>query len=77
LTGLADQTYGFPTTLPWGMDFGDGVPRHPGQVYEIAFVLALAFLLWRMLRGPACNRDVFKALMSAYMSWRFIIDFFK
>ena len=28
--GLDDMTYGTPTALPWGVDFGDGVPRHPG-----------------------------------------------
>ena len=32
--GLADMTYGTPTTLPWGVDFGDGVPRHPVQLYK-------------------------------------------
>ena len=24
LTGLADNTYGTPTTLPWAINFGDG-----------------------------------------------------
>ena len=36
LAGLADDTCGTPTTLPWGIDFGDGIPRHPTQLYEIA-----------------------------------------
>src|SRR5437868_7421431 len=27
--GLPDYTYGTPTHLPWGVDFGDGIPRHP------------------------------------------------
>src|SRR5580698_2095411 len=26
--------HGVPTQLPWGVDFGDGVLRHPTQVYE-------------------------------------------
>ena len=26
--------YGVATTLPWAMDFGDGVRRHPTQLYE-------------------------------------------
>jgi phosphatidylglycerol---prolipoprotein diacylglyceryl transferase len=77
LTGLADQTYGSPTTLPWGVDFGDGVPRHPAQVYEIFFLLGLALLLLRMMRAIHATGDVFKAFMIAYLSWRFIIDFFK
>ena len=36
LTGLSDNTYGTPTTLPWAVNFGDGIPRHPTQLYEIA-----------------------------------------
>ena len=31
LTGVADDTSGTPTSLPWGMDLGDGVSRHPTQ----------------------------------------------
>ncbi len=27
LTGLSDNTYGTPTTLPWAINFGDGIPR--------------------------------------------------
>ena len=33
-SGLADFTYGTPTALPWGVDFGDGIARHPVQLYE-------------------------------------------
>ncbi|HXW26783.1 MAG TPA: prolipoprotein diacylglyceryl transferase family protein, partial [Xanthobacteraceae bacterium] len=36
LSGLDDFTYGTPTALPWGHDFGDGIPRHPVQLYESA-----------------------------------------
>ena len=28
--------------LPWGVDFGDGLRRHPTQLYESAFHLAAA-----------------------------------
>ncbi|MGH7625059.1 MAG: prolipoprotein diacylglyceryl transferase [Gemmatimonadaceae bacterium] len=40
LSGLADSTYGTPSSLPWAVDFGDGVPRHPTQLYELIFLLA-------------------------------------
>src|ERR1700744_314567 len=30
--GLDDFTYGTPTALPWGHDFGDGILRHPGEL---------------------------------------------
>lgn len=37
--------HGEPTNLPWGVDFGDGVPRHPTQIYESAFHLLMAGVL--------------------------------
>ena len=43
--GLDDFTYGTPTTLPWGHDFGDGIARHPVQLYESAAMAAFAALL--------------------------------
>src|SRR5947209_5774632 len=49
LTGLPDHTYGTFTTLPWAVNFGDG-PRHPTQLYEIAFLLLLGAALLARLR---------------------------
>ncbi len=40
--GLDDFTYGTPTTLPWGHDFGDGIARHPVQLYESAAMAGFA-----------------------------------
>jgi phosphatidylglycerol---prolipoprotein diacylglyceryl transferase len=53
LTGLSDNTYGTPTNLPWGVNFGDGIPRHPTQLYEIAFILALIPFLYLVLKRTA------------------------
>ena len=50
--GLDDFTYGTPTTLPWGHDFGDGVARHPVQLYESAAMAAFRAVL-RRGRAPA------------------------
>jgi prolipoprotein diacylglyceryltransferase len=77
LSGLDDHTYGNPTSLPWAIDFGDGVARHPTQLYEIAFLLVLGALLhWR--RG-AFDRpgDRFRAFMIAYLGFRLAVDFIK
>ncbi len=63
LTGLSDNTYGTPTALPWAIDFGDGIPRHPTQLYEIAFLLLLIPLLYLLLKkivilsGAAASRS--------------------
>jgi len=77
LAGLDDHTYGNPTQLPWAVDFGDGVPRHPTQLYEIAFLILLAALLH--VRRSAFNRagDFFRAFMIAYLGFRFVVDFIK
>jgi phosphatidylglycerol---prolipoprotein diacylglyceryl transferase len=40
--GLDDFTYGTPTALPWGHDFGDDIARHPVQLYESAAMAAFA-----------------------------------
>jgi phosphatidylglycerol---prolipoprotein diacylglyceryl transferase len=75
LAGLHDGTHGNPTALPWGVDFGDGVPRHPTQVYDMLFVLALGLALWRW-RRPLARRNglAFKLYLSAYLAWRLAVD---
>ena len=77
LTGLSDRTYGIATSLPWGIDFGDGISRHPTQLYEIAFLLLfMIFLRWRS-RYPMQSGDLFKFYMVGYLGFRFFIDFIK
>lgn len=77
LSGLPDRTHGVATDLPWGVDFGDGVPRHPTQLYEIAFLGALA-VLCACLR-PRMERpgDLFRAFMILYLSFRLLVDAIK
>jgi phosphatidylglycerol---prolipoprotein diacylglyceryl transferase len=77
LSGLDDRAYGTPTALPWGVDFGDGVRRHPAQLYEILFLAALGFAIVVLRRRPHAVGDQFKAFMAGYMAWRFAIDFLK
>jgi prolipoprotein diacylglyceryltransferase len=75
--GLADDTYGKATTLPWGVDFGDGVHRHPTQLYEFVFLSLLAWWLWRWERRPHVEGQVFRGFMAGYLGWRLAIDFLK
>ncbi|WP_412478069.1 prolipoprotein diacylglyceryl transferase [Azonexus sp. IMCC34839] len=75
LAGLEDGTFGVSTDLPWGIDFGDGMPRHPTQLYEILF----AGLLWIVLarwRTALADRPglLFKLMFVAYLLWRLLID---
>jgi prolipoprotein diacylglyceryltransferase len=75
--GLADDTYGTATRLPWGVDFGDGVRRHPTQLYECIFLMLLAGVLWRMGKRPHREGRLFRVFMAAYLAWRLVIDFVK
>lgn len=73
--GLVDGTAGIATALPWGIDFGDGVARHPTQLYEIAFVALLALLLYH--RPPPIRGLRFRAFILAYLAFRLAVDFLK
>ena len=77
--GLDDFTYGTPTALPWGVDFGDGVRRHPVQLYEaIAMGLMLVLLLWRLKRGDRFwLANGFYLMVGWYGLQRFVWEFFK
>lgn len=77
LTGLEDRTYGVATSLPWGVDFGDGVTRHPTQLYESAFCLTLGAVLLRATRRPHAEGALFRAFVAAYLAWRLGVDFLK
>jgi len=77
LTGLSDDTCGIRTSLPWGVDYGDGIPRHPAQIYEILFLIALGTALW-IKRGSLTTPGLkFRWFMVGYLSFRLYIDFFK
>src|SRR5207302_8689881 len=69
LTGLDDHTHGLPASLPWAVDYGDGIPRHPAQLYEIAFVWLLALLLAAVTRRLHREGDVFRLFICAYMGF--------
>ena len=75
LAGLEDGTYGNPTDLPWGVDFGDGISRHPTQLYEIAFAGA-SWLALRRLQPLLAPRPglLFKTLLVGYLAWRLAVD---
>jgi phosphatidylglycerol:prolipoprotein diacylglycerol transferase len=76
LTGLDDHTVGIATSLPWGVNFGDG-PRHPTQLYEICFLIILGFAIAHVARKPHREGDLFKLFMISYFSFRLAVDCLK
>lgn len=78
-TGLPDETFGTPTALPWGVDLGDGIARHPVQLYES---LAMAGFFGLYLFGLARRADwalrrAFYLMCLWYGGQRFLWEFFK
>lgn len=79
LTGLDDHTYGIATTWFTGVDFGDGVKRHPTQIYEIVFLLLLIIILMTIKKKQLVLWEgfLFQLFMLSYLAFRFMIDFIK
>jgi phosphatidylglycerol:prolipoprotein diacylglycerol transferase len=91
LAGLPDHTYGTPTNWPIGIDFGDGIPRHPTQLYEILFLIALGLLilsLHRRARYALLHQSsstwrglpeggYFQIFMLGYLTFRLAVEFIK
>lgn len=75
VAGLADDTYGKPTNLPWAVDLGDGIGRHPVQLYEILFLALVGVVLARWKKLP--EGMIFRIFLGSYLAWRIVIDFLK
>ena len=77
--GLSDGTFGTPASLPWAVDFGDGVPRHPVQLYESLAMLAfLAVYVAALARRAAWTRTrAFYLFVLFYAVQRFVWEFLK
>lgn len=78
LAGLNDGTYGIATSLPWGMDFGDGIARHPTQLYDMLFAILWGGWLWRnRVRFATQSGLIFKLYLTGYLLWRLCVDAIK
>jgi phosphatidylglycerol---prolipoprotein diacylglyceryl transferase len=79
LSGLSDETHGTPSTLPWAVNLGDGISRHPVQLYEsfsmLTFLLVALALIWR--RNVWFMRNGFYVLVLVYAAQRFAWEFLK
>ncbi|MCK4493882.1 MAG: prolipoprotein diacylglyceryl transferase [Methylococcales bacterium] len=79
LAGLNDFTYGIETNLPWAVDFGDGLLRHPVQLYEsITMLVFLVILLKSYPKNPVFWQQYgFYLFILVYASQRFLWEFLK
>jgi len=69
--------YGVVTDLPWGVDFGDGLHRHPTQIYEMIFAFGLFVYFQFFYKRPAVPGEMFQKLMIYYFVFRFFEEFLR
>ena len=71
--------YGTPTDLPWGVVFPsvDSLPRHPTQIYEAAFHLTMAAVLWQLQRRGVFCGQLIKLYILSYLAYRFATEFIR
>ncbi len=79
VSGLEDYTYGVETSSIFGYDFGDGVLRHPVQLYES---LTMAIFFFYTLYVYKKSRDyfekfIFYQFILVYSLQRFVWEFLK
>ena len=78
LAGLPDGTYGTPSNLPWAINFGDGIRRHPTNLYEILFWVRLWLVLLTIEKKRTFTDGAkFKIFLSSYLIFRFMDEFIK
>ncbi|MCW1917537.1 prolipoprotein diacylglyceryl transferase [Rhodobacter sp. KR11] len=77
LSGLEDNTYGIPTALPWGVDFGDHIPRHPVAAYESLAMTAFLALAFALRHRPLFAAHGFHLMVGFYAAQRFGLEFLK
>jgi phosphatidylglycerol---prolipoprotein diacylglyceryl transferase len=73
--GVADRTFGTRTGLPWAVDIGDGIGRHPVQLYEAAAMGI--FAIWYLSRRSVAANSVFYVFIGYYAVQRFFWEFLK
>jgi len=69
--------YGIQTQLPWGIDFGDHILRHPTQIYEIIFDVAMVIYLSLRKRKGVKPGQLYSIFLNGYLSFRFILEFIR
>lgn len=86
---LSELPLGTPTSLPWGVSVtpaaasafpvcpGCGGAMHPTMIYEVAFNVAAAWLVWRFRRRVPAPGDALKLYLLGAGLFRFTVEFLR
>jgi len=70
--------YGKPTNLPWAVNFGDNVLRHPTQLYESIYCLILfVSIIIIKKRINFKQGELFTYFLISYFVFRFFVEFIR
>lgn len=69
--------YGIETSLPWAVDFGDHVLRHPTQIYESLFHFAAAILFTYWRKHQILPGKLLKIYYLVYFAYRFVTEWIR
>jgi phosphatidylglycerol:prolipoprotein diacylglycerol transferase len=76
--GLSDGTIGAATSGWYGVDFGDGIRRHPLPLYEVVFLTGLfGFIHWIQFKYTLSDGMKFKIFLIGYLLFRLGVEFLK
>ena len=76
--GVYEPTFGIESSLPWAINLGDGILRHPTAIYEMLFLILLwASLIQLEKRVAFKNGYRFQFFIMSYFLFRFLIEFIK
>ncbi len=82
---MNSEIYGSVTDLPWGFIFiqdpyGDGLPHHPTQIYEILYCLVTFGVTWWLYWKKEAYRKtglIFGTFLIGIFGTRFLLEFIK
>jgi len=69
------ELYGRITSVPWAFDFGDGLPRHPSQLYEAGKNILIFAILWSTKDKKWPKGTRIGLFLMLYGTLRFMIEF--
>lgn len=77
---INQELWGRPmeTIMPWALDYGDHIARHPSSLYQaLTEGLLLFLILWLYSSKPRPHIAISAVFMIGYGSFRFITEFFR
>lgn len=69
--------YGTATDLPWSVNMGDGIMRHPTQLYEAIFGLIVFIATIKLDKTRIKAGLLFQIFLITYFTFRFLMEFLR